>query len=353
MYCLDNHATNEVVYLYPFSHFDSTSMLSFAMTSAKSSAGKLSAVCLAGILLASLGAGCQAPKLPSLSPTSTQTSGTAADQVTAKLQLQPGDSFDIDQTFLGIGGVVSKVADSIEGTRTVQITDFVPMKSANVSWQKVIERETDASRKARADAEALRLKGGASATTTVPDPVIQRVVTTGTVTQIDLHAPHELYLPTYWKDGDNRLLQDKSAIWLSDDAFQELTRTNKTELDYGYLASGASAIVKNISALNASLSKLRNAATDVGKTQDPLLLEVVSTNEEMPLLVNGKQVNVSVIRARNWFGEVTILNNRQNPLVLKMTYNPLVTGAAELLGNDKGLQTLFGYQINAINIAAF
>ena len=302
----------------------------------------------------SMGAGCQAPKLPSFQKASeSANSETARLEAAAKLVLAPGDSFDVNQTFFGFGGVITQLSALTKGSRTVQVAQYASLSSAELSWQTVLDRETDASRTARADAETLRLKGMASGTGPIPEPVIERVVTTGTVTQINLKDAHELYLPTYWNKGENRLQSEKSAIWLSDDAFQELTRTKKTVLDLGYLASGATGIVKNMTDLRNALNKLRNEAQGEEQKKDPLLLELISDQEEVSLVINGKETKVAVIRARNWFGEVVVLNNRQNPLILKATFNPLATGAAEIMGSEKGLKTLFGYEIKNINAAAF
>lgn len=302
-----------------------------------------------------MGAGCQSPQLPSLgmSPTST-TNVTAVQESTTKLLLAPGDSFEVNQTFLGLGGVITQVSRLVDGVQTLTVKRFIPGDKAEASFETVLERETDTSRSARADAEAQRLKGTASGTmVAIPEPVMERVVTTGTLVNINLKSSHELYLPVYWKTGENSLLAEKSGLWLSNDAFQELVRTKKTVLDFGLLQSGAATLVKNVTDLRAAFAKLKQEATAQEKSKDPLLLEVDSDQEVASLVINGKETKVSVIRAHNWFGEVTILNNPQNPLILRMSFNPLTASAAELMGKDKGLKTLFGYEIKTIHAAAF
>ena len=82
-------------------------------------------------------------------------------------------------------------------------------------------------------------------------------------------------------------------------------------------------------------------------------MEVDSDQEELSLIVNGKETKVSVIRAHNWYGEMVVLNNPQNPLILRMSFNPLTTAAAEIMGKEKGLKTLFGYEIKSLNLSTF
>ena len=67
---------------------------------------------------------------------------------------------------------------------------------------------------------------------------------------------------------------------------------------------------------------------------------------EWPLEVNGRPTVVSAIRARNWFGEIVVLNNRQNPLILKLSL------ASEEGGDDTAiLDELFGYEIKTVYLS--
>ena len=255
---------------------------------------------------------------------------------------------------MGIGGVVTQLSRLMDGTRTFTITSFIPQVRADGSLETVVERETDGSRRARAEAEAIRLRASTTGTPRVlPEPVIERVVTTGTITGIDLKSSHELYPPAYWKTGENALVLEKSALWLSQDAFLELTRTQKTVLDFGFLQQAATRMLVNISELRTALAKLRQEATSQEKTKDPLLLEVDPDVTSHMIVVNGKEIHVPVVKAHNWFGEVLVLNNPQNPLILKLTFNPLTATAAEIMGKEKGLKTVFGYEIKNLHMAAY
>ena len=309
-----------------------------------------------GALTIVVGSGCQLPQLPSLvkgTATSTAMDTTAVQDATKKLIFTPSDSFEINQTFFGIGGAVTKLARLTQGTRTVTVTKFIPNQNADVSYETAVERETDASRTARAEIESKRLNARTSSTITLPDPVMERVISTGTIAHIELQSSHEVYLPAYWKVGQNDLLNEKSALWMSNDAFQELSRTKKTVLNFGILETGTSQLVKNVTEMKNAFAKLKQQAVMEEKKKDPMLVEMNGEQEEFTLVINGKDTTVSVIRAHNWFGEVVVLNNPKNPLILSMSFNPLTAGAAEIMGSEKGLKTLFGYQIKNLHLSAF
>ncbi len=94
---------------------------------------------------------------------------------------------------------------------------------------------------------------------------------------------------------------------------------------------------------------MRQQASDEEAFKD--LTELYADEEliEWRLKVNGEEKKVSAIRARNWFGEVIVLNNRQNPMILKVTLNPLAAGMDAASGNGESVMSrLFGYEVDNI-----
>jgi hypothetical protein len=86
--------------------------------------------------------------------------------------------------------------------------------------------------------------------------------------------------------------------------------------------------------------------------EDITLVKAVAPEEEYPLTVNGKEIRVKAIRARNWFGEIVVLKNPENPLVLKLSLNPLTYGAAGAVAKSADLKNVFGYEIAKLNVHA-
>lgn len=316
---------------------------------------------LVPLLLASslIGAGCDWSSLPVVSrfaPASTSTVDFGATSLEAAnaIQFLPGDTFEVRQTVFGFGAFLPDLLGSKDGVRMVTVTRFAPMNFANFSWNVTSEKETDASKKAR-EAYERDLKenprGIGEGVTAPPVPQMERVTVSGTVMNVSLKTPHSAYLPAYWSEGTNDLMNEKSGIWLSEDAFRELVRTRFTILNLGVFDAEANQAAKNVSELKTALDKLRKQANEDGKFKDLTLLEAEPDFIDYPIKVNGRTVTVSAIKAKNWFGEVIVLNNIQNPMILKVTMNPLSATASDALGGNIALiDKLYGYEISNIEL---
>lgn len=316
---------------------------------------------LVPLLLASslIGAGCDWSSLPVVSrfaPASTSTVDFGATSLEAAnaIQFLPGDTFEVRQTVFGFGAFLPDLLGSKDGVRMVTVTRFAPMNFANFSWNVTSEKETDASKKAR-EAYERDLKenprGIGEGVTAPPVPQMERVTVSGTVMNVSLKTPHSAYLPAYWSEGTNDLMNEKSGIWLSEDAFRELVRTRFTILNLGVFDAEANQAAKNVSELKTALDKLRKQANEDGKFKDLTLLEAEPDFIDYPIKVNGRTVTVSAIKAKNWFGEVIVLNNIQNPMILKVTMYPLSATASDALGGNIALiDKLYGYEISNIEL---
>lgn len=296
--------------------------------------------------LALLGAGCwgQAPPTPQ---------GTAEEEA-QKIQFIAGDTFEVRQTLFGIGGFLPDLLKSRDGVREVTITRFAPANFGALSWKAEVERETAASKQAREAYEA-QLEadppGIGEETPTPPKIETEHVSVSGTVTNINLKEGHSAAFPAYWHEGEFNLANERSGIWLSDDAFNELVRTRRTILNFGVFDQAANQAAKNVAELRQALATLRNQADTEGEFKDITLLEADPDFIEYTLKVNGEDRRVSAIRARNWFGEIIVLNNRQNPMILSLKINPLFAGAEGASGSELGaLATMFGYEVTNIKL---
>lgn len=315
---------------------------------------------LAGfVLVALMGAGCDWRSLPlaeRFAPASTSTvalGGTPLEAAKA-IQFLPGDTFEVRQTVFGFGAFLPDLLGSKDGVRMVTITRFAPANFANFSWSVTTEKETKASLDARAAYERdleQNPRGIGEKVAVPPVPQMERVTASGTVMDVSLKTPHSAYLPAYWSPGLNSLMNEKSGIWLSEDAFMELVRTRHTILNLGVFDAEANQAAKNVADLKTTLDRLRKQANEDSKFQDLTLLEAEPDFIEYPLEVNGRTVMVSAIKAKNWFGEVIILNSAQNPMILKVTMNPLASSASDAIGgNISLLDKMYGYEISNIQL---
>ena len=315
---------------------------------------------LAGFaLVALMGAGCDWRSLPLVerfAPVSTSTvalGGTPLEAAKA-IQFLPGDTFEVRQTVFGFGAFLPDLLGTKDGVRIVTITRFAPANFANFSWTVTTEKETKASLDARAAYERdleQNPRGIGEKVAVPPVPQMERVTASGTVMDVSLKTPHSAYLPAYWSPGLNNLMNEKSGIWLSEDAFMELVRTRHTILNLGVFDAEANQAAKNVVDLKTTLDRLRKQANEDSKFQDLTLLEAEPDFIEYPLEVNGRTVMVSAIKAKNWFGEVIILNSPQNPMILKVTMNPLAASASDAIGGNVALlDKLYGYEISNIRL---
>lgn len=301
-------------------------------------------------VLVLVGAGCAVSNPFAESGSDAQSADDAVAAAEA-LQFIPGDSFEIRQTFLGFGGFLPDLFQNKKGVRTVTVTRFAPAHIAELGWSILLEEETEASKQARADFEKRQAGEPGDGTALPPEIQLETRTASGTVTNINLREPHAALLPAYWKEGAFSAENEKSGIWLSDDAFQELSRTGKTILNLGIFDSSVNTIVKSASDLQSAYDTLKNKAEEDGEFHDLTLLQADAQPIDYSLTVNGKKRTVSALKVRNWFAELVILNNRQNPLILKVTMNPLFAGATEMFGGGTAaLNDVFGYEINNLEL---
>jgi hypothetical protein len=299
-----------------------------------------------GLSLAIAGAGCAWFKRADIQ--SAPIDKTAAVEAAEAIQFIPGDTFEIRQTVLGFGAFIPDLLKSEEGVRTVTIKRFAPTHAAELDWELVTTRETVSSKKLRADYEA-ELKRNPSTIAPPPTTATERVTTPGQLLGINLRASHTTFLPTYWPEGTYDMLGEKTGIWLSDDAYMELSRTNRTILNLGVFDDALNQAVKNVAELKDALATLRRQASEEEAFKDLTELNADAEQIDWTLTVNGEEKTVAAIRARNWFGEVIVLNNRQNPMILKVTLNPLAAGMDAASGNGESVMSrLFGYEVNNV-----
>lgn len=274
----------------------------------------------------------------------------SAKEAAARTTFDAGDTFEVRQTFFGLGGFLPDLTGSTKGVRYVTVTRFVPKEVAAIRWMTVEERESEASQKARAEYDRLLSRKTYAIGEKVPPPPDaqkEKETAEGAITDLNLKTAHALFPPVYWTPGDPIIRNEQSGVWLSDEAFEELRQTRKTVLHFGVLDATAGKISKNISHLRSALDRLRGQAQEDPKIKETTLLKADADFADWTLKVNGQEVTVSAIRAKNWFGEILVLNNRQNPLILKMTLNPMLAGAS-VFNKQEGWSHVFGFEITNV-----
>jgi len=241
--------------------------------------------------------------------------------------------------------VNNQAADNKEGIRIVTVEHFAPMVYAQLNWKLGQKYETQASKDARAAYERLPAK---TRPAQPPKPVMELQNVIGLLQNISLKDSHRLWSPAYWPPEPVNA-DFSSAIWVSQSVFEELTKTHDSTVYFGYLDNSLYGVMQSAQPFAEAVGRLRAEVKKIEDKVDPD--QTVSETEfaDWPLLVNGKQATVQVIKARSWYGDIVVLNNPQNPLILKMTLNPKDAGVLQNVSPDGFLQTLLGYEVTELN----
>jgi len=305
------------------------------------------------LLVVAFGAGCLWFKdnniLPA-GPRPAEFEGISPKEAAERINFVPGSRIEIRQTYLGVGAKIAEKlsGDDKSGVRIITIERFAPMNVANLSWQLSQYVETDESHQARLDYETKvkNLEDGEDAPKE-PEVDTERQTVIGSLKDINLKSTHKIFLPAYWPTGD-ATTPDLSAIWVSAEIYEELKGTKNSTVYFGILDSALFGALATAAQFADSVAALQKDAAAISTRVD---VDLVNADEpsEWELLVNGEEVTVQVIKARNWFGEFVVLDNPQNPLILKMTFNPISAGALDLISGTAFLKSLLGYEVTQLN----
>ncbi|MFA6428888.1 MAG: hypothetical protein WCV84_00105 [Patescibacteria group bacterium] len=256
-------------------------------------------------LLVLTGAGCGSkPKVqPPLPPDALS---KPPEQQEARWIFQPNDALDV-RVGLGEGAPM----------RRVTFTRFNPKTVADFTWANVTSSAN-------------------------------KVALSGTIEEVGLRGAHVWLMPSVWKKGSASLIQEKSAMWLSDDAFLELANTKRTNVDIGLRDAGVASLA-NGAATRAIYATLAQKAADELKRRDPNVVMEDATIATKTIKVNGKDAEVPVIRARNWYGTFEVLQVRQNPLVLSFTLDPDATSGINKTSKEfLALRDLVSFEVTSL-----
>lgn len=253
------------------------------------------------------------------------TSGTS-EPSPPNLALSPGMQIGLVTTTLGgLAPRTSVNPNELGGGMLVTVQKIQPGESVTVTWQQAVKHELPP-----VDSEPAVGVG-----TPEPTPVTEIVIEEGTITASGLDSAHAALLPLYWplSEADTT---ETSLMWLSQEAFEELKRSRQT--------LWSADVLTRFTHLPAWVIEQLNEET----ADRELYLTAESDLVDFDMTVGEQRVRLQAIRAFDDFGnEYIILDNAENPLIVKFKFNAVSTGA---VGIDAGIWTLIkavfsGYQI--------
>lgn len=296
-------------------------------------------IAAAAILFA--GAGCAKTPAQPLAAPSVEIQKMSPKDAARAIRFKQGSGFEIHQAALKVQGEFVK-GDPALSQRSVTLNEFTPGLNAKLQWTLQQKVETDEYKKTL---EEFRT----GATGTEPKPSYGLMVTAGSLSAINFGNAHKLLFPSLWPDGESAA-RSASAVWTSKTVYEELSRTRVSTV-YLNILDGAAALAAENDDLQKAIALLRTQSENALKKIDVDLMKAEGDVSNMKLQVNGKEATVQVIRARNWFGEMTVLDNPDNPLILKFSLNPPLTGdSAEASRGMNYLKDLFSFEITRVDI---
>ena len=269
-------------------------------------------IAILGVSLLLLGFGCSDlnRKVSVQNPFITEEPSHEQFEATSRsIELKKGLSLNIRPTFLGVTGTVNDILATEDGLTEVEVTEVD--ESFKISWSKSDE-------------------------------------TNGTLNASKFSMADSMTLPAFWDEGDQEISYN-GIIWLSYEVFEELTNEGQTEWGLG-LSNNILGTTSDLLRLFRSVAdKLFEEDKTPAQTKSPFTITAKGDPVVFPLRVNGKIENVSVVLAEGWFANYVILNNPQNPLILKVNINPLAVGALDTF-KDLGVDTQsVGYEVTSVS----
>ncbi len=275
-----------------------------------------SALALLSASLVLSGAGCDlSTKISFRSPFQFGAAAPADPQAaTLSLKLRAGMAAEIQPSYLGVEGSIADVFGSKNGVKTATVTAYEPGQNLALAW-------TGSATDGRALSGTIRAEGFGEA--------------------------QAMFLPAFWPEGDAKLA-DNAVLWLSPRAYRELTTAGTTEWHPGIGGHALETVAAVMKSFNDASMRLFRQTTTATSTS-PFTLTAAGEIPAFPMRVNGNIEHLQAIRATNWLADYLILKNPEDPLILKVSVNPVALGALEAfkaLGVDP---KAVGYEIVSLS----
>ncbi len=233
-------------------------------------------------------------------------SGTALTAADASLGIpaQPGLRFTVRPSVLGVTGSVDQLLGLEERTLHVTLGEAAAARRSLV-WE------------------------GASASGT-----------------LDVSASDDvqsMLLPAFWTAG-MQTASNSSGLWLSRSAYDALSASGTAEWKIGLADRTLTVAASALKSFNDLAFRFFRSATAVPEIS-PFTLKETGTSETFPLTVDGRLLLLRTITASNWLADFVVLDNPENPLILKVAVHPAAEPALRAFASSPVRWEELGYEI--------
>lgn len=282
-------------------------------------------------LLAAVVAACGKPTRETAPP---PTPPAAAPVLEGGIPLAPGLTLTLVPNLPGVEG--EDVPDLAR--REVEVLE-VENGRLRLRWTGQVRVEKAESARRREDWARARANAPRGAT---PEPAIQGIYETrevgGTLSFPDFGTATDLLLPGLWPEG-NATVPGSTALWISANARAELRGGGSASVPLA--ASAASLREPGATLLKRAIDLSAGASGRPGVwTAGPPVA--------FALRVDGADVAVPALAARDWFAAYTVLDGSSPALVLAALPQPASSPPADLFAPAHTMRSLLGYRVAEI-----
>jgi hypothetical protein len=246
--------------------------------------------------------------------------------------VEPGLVLALEPNLPGLDGV--DVPESAR--REVEVLE-VGKGGLKLRWSGRVRVEKPDSARRREDWVRMRSNAPRSATPAAAPPAeYESREVGGTLSFPDFATATEFLLPGLWPEGV-ATISGSSGLWISANAFAELRAAGRATVPFSFSSN----------ALRDPAASLLKRAFQISSetAAGPPQLWTRDAESDFPLRVDGADVRVTALGARNWFGAYTVLAGGGPPLVLSVLPGPAPSPGLDLFAPAGVLRTLLGYRV--------
>lgn len=227
------------------------------------------------------------------------------------ISLKPGMAFTVRPSTLGFSGSVDQVLGL--DTNALKVT----VKEAGPDLRKIEWQEASAT-------------GNATSTLTVSPYADAQT----------------MLLPAFWPSGDTTASHN-GGLWLSRSAYDALSEGREVEWRIGMADNALGTMSTAFKTFNELATKYFGSATVVPELS-PFTIKKTGTADAFPLMLDGRLTLFRTIQASSWFADFVILDNPDDPLILKVAVHPAAAPALKALEPARLRWDELGYEITSM-----
>ncbi len=256
---------------------------------------------------------------------------SSPEAVSLSVPFRSGLMAELRPTTLGVTGTVDDLLGQENERTRLELREDDPA-AALLHWERETYVESEASKRARAGDANL-------------PPAFERRTSSGDASFRLVSAGTALFLPAFWS-ADREPPPESSGAWLSHESYRALVEEGAAEVRLGVGDERLAAITAAVDAFNALAARL--GVSSEGAAIASAFRFERSGEATFPVRIDGRVEFAAVVTAKSGWADLVVLKNPENPLVLKITFNPLALGALTAFSGLGVDPARLGYEITSL-----